>query len=114
MPSCPKCGTEYREGAPACPECWQPLLAVRAQVSTVAIYDAPNAIWADAVKAALRKAGITVTERLCDRSAQRDSEEAPVYSELRVPESRVVDARWAVASFLSGHRQAPEAPRSKG
>lgn len=110
MPFCPKCNAVYNEGASACPSCGQPLPVAGESEPLTQVYEASSAEWADAVKAALRKAGIPMTERVWENtmSGASTAQGMPLYSRIFVPQSRVLDARWAISSALSlpGSQQA--------
>jgi hypothetical protein len=63
MPFCPKCGSEYREGADTCSVCQVPLVdelepQTAGDVELVEVYRAPDEVTAIALSGRLESAGI--------------------------------------------------------
>ncbi len=113
MPFCPQCGYEYIEGKTTCPDCGQALVAELPQPPLpsaeplAVVYEAPDESFSSMVKAALREAGLPVTEQV-ERTAAYDNIDLSVvgrYSRLLTLQSRAEEASRIVQETLAAYQR---------
>jgi hypothetical protein len=118
MPFCVNCGYEYVAGTERCPECGRPLVAAApghdadASGPFVRVWNAPDAITAMSVKAALEDAGIPTVEEV-QRSWAYDGIDLSlrgIYSTFLVPQSHAERAQALIEEYLRAEPVPETAP----